>query len=308
VVFPAATTGRGVSRRAPSLEEDRAGLVERLRTRQPEIEAAVLALVERVTVSITDEYERELEGTEHSPEQHRAEIVHKLLAGESHDSERAELGYEFDAWHVCVIATGANAEKAVRGLAAALGRELLLITRDGEVWAWLTGQRKLVVADVERVLSAQGLADVSLAIGEAARGVQGWRVTHREAEAAQLVARHRPPCRLTRYPDVALEAAALQDETLAHSLVKTYMAPLDDEHGRGVGRRRMLRAFFDAEHNVSSAAAGLKVDRSTVRRWRGEIEQRLGCRLHERRAEIEVALRLEELRAHDGAERTPTER
>ena len=44
-----------------------------------------------------------------------------------------EFGYELDAWHLCVIATGAGAEKAVRGLAAALGRELLLVAHDGEM-------------------------------------------------------------------------------------------------------------------------------------------------------------------------------
>jgi hypothetical protein len=45
-----------------------------------------------------------------------------------------------------------------------------------------------------------------------------------------------------------------------------------------------------------------------VRRWRGEIERRLGCRLDERRAEIEVALRLRELCAHGSAERSPARR
>jgi hypothetical protein len=64
-----------VSSRAASLEEDRAGLVERLRMRQPEIEAAVFALVERLTVSIAAEYKRELQGSERSPERRRAELV-----------------------------------------------------------------------------------------------------------------------------------------------------------------------------------------------------------------------------------------
>ncbi len=306
MVLRTVTTGpRDVSSRAPSLQDDRAGLVERLRERQPEIEAAVFALVERMIASIADEDERELVGVERSPERRRAERVQRLLDGVPVDI--GEFGYELDGWHVGVIATGANAGKVVQCLAAALGRELLLLAREREVWAWLGGKRKLMIADVEQALSAQGLADVSLVIGEVAKGVEGWRLTHREAQAALLVARHRPRT-LTQYQDVALEAAALQDEALAHSLVATYLSPLDDEHGGGAIRRRMLRAFFDAEHNVSSAAAGLKVDRSTVRRWRGDIEQRLGCRLHERRAEIEVALRLEELCAHGGAKRAPAER
>jgi hypothetical protein len=294
----------------------RAGLLERLRVCRPEIEAAIFARVcavsgvevedadyrlERLIAQIAHEYRLEQGLTERAPERQRAELVQRLLAGAPVDVE--ELGYELDAWHLCASATGADAERAVRGVAVALRRELLTVEHDvGELWAWLGGQRRLTVAEVERVLSAQGLVGVSLSVGEAARGVEGWRLTYREAEAAQLVARHRPPNRLTRYQDVALEAAALQDETLARSLVEKYLSPLEDGDGGGAVRRGMLRAFFDAEHNLSSAAAGLKVDRSTVRRWREEIEQRLGCRLHERRAEIELALRLEQLHAHHGTE------
>jgi hypothetical protein len=291
---------------AASLEEDRAGLVERLRTRQPEIEAAVVALVERLVASIADEYKREPERIELSPERRRAERVQRLLDGVPVDV--GEFGYELDAWHLCVIVTDANAEKAVQGLAAALGRELLVVARDREVWAWLGGQRKPRMSDVERVLSAPGFADVSLAIGEAARGVEGWRLTNREAQAALLVAQHRggrEGVTLTRYLDVALEAAALQDEALADSLIERYLLPLDDMSIGGQAARRTLRALFDTGYNVSSAAHPLKVHRSSVHRWREEIEQRLGYRLHEHQAEIEVALRIEDLRAHHTAESSP---
>jgi DNA-binding PucR family transcriptional regulator len=281
------------------LGEERAGLVERLRTRQPEIEAAVSALVERMVASIAEEYEREPERTERSHKGRRAELVQGLLAGTLVDVN--ELGYELDAWHLCVIATGAGAEKAVRGLAAALGRELFPVARDGEVCAWLGGQRKLKIADVERVLTARGLAGVSLAIGETARGLEGWRLTHREAEAAQLVARYRggrEDVTLTRYLDVAPEANALQDEALADSLIETHLSPLDDLRIGGQAARRTLRALFETEHNVSSAAHKLDVDRSTVHRRRNEIERRLGCRLHEHQVDIEIALRVEDLLKH----------
>jgi GGDEF-like domain len=305
----------------PRLEEDRAGFLERLRARQPEIEAAIFACVcavsgseiehadyqlERMIAQFAHEYRLEHHLTDPSPERHRAELVQRLLAGTLVDAD--ELGYELDAWHLCVIATGANAQQAVRGLAVVLGRELLTVARDDEqVWAWLGGQRKLMVADVERVLSAQGLADVSLAIGEPARGINGWRLTHREAQAALLVARHSPQ-RLTRYLDVALEATALQDEALADSLIERYLLPLDGMRIGGEAARRTLRALFDTEYNVSSAAHPLKAHRSSVHRWREEIERRLGYRLHEHQAEIEVALRIEDLRAHHSAERSPSKR
>jgi GGDEF-like domain len=306
----AVATGYDMSIRAASLEDDRAGLVERLRTRQPEIEAAVSALVERLVASIADEQARELDGEGRSSERRRAERVQSLLDGVPVDV--GEFGYELDAWHVCVIATGTNAEKSVRGLAATLGCELLLVVRDGEVWAWLGAQRKPKMSDVERVLSASGFAGVSLAVGEAARAVQGWRLTHREAQAALLVARHRgrrQDVTLTRYLDVALEAVALQDEALADSLIERYLLPLDGMRIGGHAARRTLRALFDTGYNVSSAAHPLKAHRSSVHRWREEIERRLGCRLHEHQVEIEVALRIEDLRAHrDGEDGTGVKR
>jgi transposase-like protein len=49
---------------------------------------------------------------------------------------------------------------------------------------------------------------------------------------------------------------------------------------------------------VSSAANALRVHRSSVHRWRDQIERRLGYRLHEHRAEMELALRVEDIRKH----------
>ena len=47
--------------------------------------------------------------------------------------------------------------------------------------------------------------------------------------------------------------------------------------------------------NAATAAAALRVDRHTVERRLNSIETRLGRSLHTCRAELEVALRLEEL-------------
>jgi GGDEF-like domain len=195
-----------------------------------------------------------------------------------------------------MIATGREAGKALRSLAAGLGCELLPVAYGREtVWAWLGGQCRVASADIERTLSNRENMDVSLAVGEPARGIEGWRQTHREAQGALLVARCWPR-RLTRYLDVAPDATALQDEALADSLIETYLSPLDGMRIGGQAARRTLLALLDKAHNVSSAASALNIDRSTVHRQRNEIERRLGCRLHERRVQIELALRIEDLR------------
>jgi hypothetical protein len=260
------------------------------------------ALLNHFTTSIAQQYQQEVERLAHSPELRRTEQVQRLLAGAPVDA--AELGYEFDAEHVGVIAMGGKAGETVRGLAAELGRELLSVSRsERTVWAWLGGQRRLASADIERLLLVKRPADVSLAIGESSVGIDGWRLTHRQAQAAMLVALRRPQ-RLTWYADVALLAAMLRDRELARSLVEIHLSPLEDQRDGGVVARRTLRAYFAAGCNAATAAAALGVNRHTVERRLHTIEEKIGRLLHTCHAELEVALRLEELEGPDGAAHT----
>jgi sugar diacid utilization regulator len=260
--------------------------------------AAMGSLLERVQTEIADAHSSEIRRRARSLEQRRVEIVQKLLAGASPDvGERAELGYDLDGWHIAVIATGADADKAVRSLQAGLGCELLMIARGGQAAsASLGAQRRIVFEDIERVVSMQAEhTKMLLAVGESARGLDGLRVTHREAESAAQVARYEPR-RITRYADVEPEAAVVQDEALADSLIERYLLPLDDMPIGGLKARATLHALFGAEHHISSAANKLKLNRSTLHRRREDIQQRLGCRLQMHQSNIERALRIEEWR------------
>jgi hypothetical protein len=259
--------------------------------------AAMGAMLGSLQAEIATAHSSEISRGARSGEQRRAEIVHQLLADERVGAaELAELSYDLDGWHLGMIATGAQVGKAVRALAAALGCKLLPVAHGSEMmWAWLGSQRRAAFVEIERVLLAGEYVHLSLAIGEPGRGAEGWRQTHREAQGALLVARHRPR-KLTRYLHVAPEATALRDDGLADSLIETYLAPLEGMRIGGRAARKTLRALFETGHNVTSASFALKVDRSTVHRQRAEIERRLGCRLHDHQADIEVALRIEDLR------------
>lgn len=259
-----------------------------------ETTSSVLACVQ---AEIADAHCSEIKRSARSREQRGAEIAHRLLAGESLNAvELVELGYDLDGWHLGVIASGAQAGKATRGLVVGLGCEFLPVARGREtVWAWFGGRRRIAFSDVERIVSAGEYSDLSLAVGEPAKGLKGWRQTHRQAEAALLVSRCWPR-KLTRYLDVAAEATALQDDAFADSLIEMYLLPLDGMRIGGQAARRTLGALLEKAHNVASAASALNLDRSTVHRHRNEIERRLGCQLHERRVEIELALSIDDLR------------
>jgi hypothetical protein len=282
---------------------------------------AQASVLDRLLRAITAEYGKGLARAGRSPEQRRYEQVRGLLDGGA--GEDAGLDYDLGGWHLGVIATGAGAAPAVRSLAGGVDRRLLSVAQgEQSVWAWLGGRDRFAFVDVERVLAGTaagavgvGLAAVAgegamFALGEPARGLAGWRLTHRQAQAALLVALRRnaippagiprnaiPPTQVTftRYADVALLATALKDVTLARALVEIYIEPLEDSRGGGRVLRETLRAYFTAERNATSAAAALGVVRNTVDNRLRTIEERLGRALHPCPAELEVALELAEL-------------
>lgn len=250
--------------------------------------------VDRVMASVASEYMAELELMRRSPAQRVAERVKRLLAGDaSFDPEG--LDYEFEAWHLGLVVTGARAEVAARTLAAGVNREPLVVKRsDSSAWAWLGGRQPLDIDDVQRYLAAGVLGDVTLAVGEPRWGVDGWRLSHHEAKAAQQVMLRRSQP-LTRASSVILLAAVLRDEALARSLRETYLAPLDGQGDSGSVLRETLRAYFAAGFNAATAAAALEIDRHTVQRHLRKVEEALARLLPSCHAELEVALRLEEL-------------
>lgn len=252
------------------------------------------SLLEHLQAVIAREYKQERVRIAHNAQRRDLEMVRKLLAGGFADT--SDLNYVFDGvWHLGVIVVGARAARTVHELADRLSRHLLQVScGDGTIWAWLGAERKLMTADVERQLSASDTGEVSLAIGEPGRGIEGWRLTHQEAQAALMVALRKPQV-FTRCADVALEAAVLRDDVLAKLLVDTYLSPLDDLRIGSRVVRDTLRAYFEAGNNVNMTAQVLGVNRRTVWYRLDKVERRLGLPIKRCHAELAIALRLEEL-------------
>ena len=131
-------------------------------------------------------------------------------------------------------------------------------------------------------------------IGGPAQGHPGWRLTHEQAKAALLVAT-RGGQQVVRYPDVALLAAALKDELLAASLRSLYLDPLGADGGAGEVLRTTLRAYLDADRNVSSTAAAVGVSRNTVSNRLRVIESRIGHLRPAISGDLTLALQLDNL-------------
>jgi hypothetical protein len=249
------------------------------------------ALFDRLVAVVAAEYEQEMRGRSQTIEERRVVQVRAMLDAEPFDA--GELGYELDAWHTALIVAGARPRAAVRELAEVLDRRLLTVSPNpGIAWAWLGGRRRLSSREILKLVRSTCPNDVVLALGEPGQGMTGWRLSHRQALAALLVARSGPQPHAA-YADVALVAAVLQDEVLAASLPRIYLEPLTAERDGGATLRQALRAYFAADRNVSSAAAELGISRRTVANRLRSVEDRLGRTLGSCGAELEAALRLD---------------
>jgi hypothetical protein len=257
------------------------------------LQRELTALFDRLVEAVSAEYQREAEAGASSVSRRPRERLSRLLAGEIVDT--AQLDYELDAWHLGVLGAGPQAERLLHELARALDRRLLIV-ESGErtVWAWLGGRQRLDPSRLEELPLSADPSQALLGIGEPAQGLRGWRLTHRQAEAALSVALRRPRP-LTRYAEVGLLAAVSRDDDLVSFLSETYLAPLAAERDGGEVLRQTLRFYFDAGRNASAAAAALGISRQTVASRLQAIEGRIGQPLEACGAEVETILRLDGL-------------
>jgi hypothetical protein len=257
--------------------------------------------VDRLMEAVAAEYEDEIERMAGSSAKKRTDRVLRLLAGSDGIEASADLQCDLDDWHTGLILTGHDADAAAHRVIGQVGFRSLQVTRDDDVaWVWLESSRRPSVDDLVQTFTTHLPTTISVALGEPRQGLDGWRLTHREAQIALQVMRYKPE-RVTRGRDVVLLAGVLKDETLVRSLVDSYLVPLDQRGNRAEILRQTLRAFFAAGGNAASAAEQLGVDRHTVRQRIRTIEETIGKPLHTCSAELQVALRLEELDHPPGA-------
>jgi PucR C-terminal helix-turn-helix domain/GGDEF-like domain len=251
--------------------------------------------VDRLMEAVAAEYERELEQVARSSTQRRADQVRRLLSGDDDLEDGVDLEYDFEIWHVGMILTGSKAEATARLVSERLGYRLLHVPWDRDVvWGWLGSTRQPAIANLVRSLPENLPAGIALAIGEPREGLEGWRLTHREAQMALQVMRRKSE-RFTRGRDVVLLAGILRDETLVRSLLDTYLAPLESRGRLGPKLRETLRVYFSVGESTSITAEDLGVGRHTVRQRIRAIEEVLEQPLHTCNAELRIALQLDEL-------------
>jgi PucR C-terminal helix-turn-helix domain/GGDEF-like domain len=249
--------------------------------------------VDRLLELVASEYKDEYEQTRRSPTRKKADRIIRLLQSDS-PVRPADLDYDFDAWHVGLILKGPNAELVARTWAERLGCNVLHAARDSETtWAWLSSSRQPAPGRLEGFLIENMPAQLSAAIGEPRPGLDGWRLSHREAQMA-LQAMLQNPQRLVRGRNVILRVGVMRDDTLVRSLLDGYLTPLK-RHANSQKLLEALRAYLATGGNAASAAATIGVTRHTIQRRIRTVEETLGRSFESCQAELHVALQIDAL-------------
>lgn len=249
-------------------------------------------LGDRLFEAVAEEYRNELGRRVRTSDGRLLAAVERILAGER--PGRDDLEYDLGGYHLGILARGLDLRSSIAKLSANLDRRLLFVPAPPQaVWAWLGGRRPFEPGEMESVREHRWPAGAALAFGEPGKGVDDWRLTHRQARAALPVALRRSGP--VWYGDVVILVAAINDELLSTSLVRAYLKPLASDRDGGIEARKTLRAYFAADGNASSAAAMLSVKRHTVTNRLRSIEERIGMPLSKCLPEMLTALQMAEL-------------
>jgi hypothetical protein len=239
----------------------------------------------------------------------RTARVRELLDGHRPDVDAAEasVGYRLRQEHLGLVAWVPEPTRGGEGLgrldrltsalAEGVGcrsRPLFVPCDQAVAWSWLPiGSRAEVSWDVLRTVLEEHDGSARLAVGEVARGIEGFGQTHRQALRAQDVAVFALPGeRVTLFADVGPVALMLADVAATRGWVRQVLGSLagdDDNHGR---LRETLRVFLAAGSSYTATADRLSVHKNTVQYRVRKAEEALGRPLHGRESDVELALRV----------------
>jgi hypothetical protein len=236
-----------------------------------------------------DEYSDERDRTVRRRTLRRLATVRDILAGTA--SSGAELDYDLTRMHCGIVATGAGAEDVLASAREGSGLTVLAVPDDDTVWAWMAGDAG-ALAVAQRALATAATENVRIGVGRIQTGLDGFRVTHRQALAAHALAASlgRP---VVTHRDVALETLAGGGGSSAAQFIKDELGPL-----MAPPRDRLLptlSAYLTMGQNGTAAAAALKVSARTVSHRLFLVEEALGHPVAERAVELNTALRLHAL-------------
>ena len=281
---------------------------EALATVREALSAAQFGYDDVLGSRVLEEYESERARWARSAEKLRHETVTAILAGEPVDAQHAGgvLRYPLELAHVAIVLwneasdDGLVAEDrlraAARELATRAGCQSSLVMPASTLvtWAWLGFH---AAPDEQRMaaLPEPRRADcISLAVGEPANGIAGFRSSLSEALGARRIAKlaKTRAGTVTRWGNVAILGLLSADAERARQFVTRELAPLDADNDAMARLRATLGIYFREGDVIAATAQRLGVHINTISYRLRQCEELLGRPVKQRRFELEAALLL----------------
>lgn len=226
-----------------------------------------------------------------SRERRKMSTLNALLAGLPVDT--AELEYTFDGLHLAAQVWGAPPDSVARLIGARAGRRPLVgVTLQGDGYVWVPWSARLGTPS-ERLAGIDWPDGARVAFGAVGEGLEGFRLSHRQAGEARTVAEALGLVEV-RYDDVVLETLAMHDLPATRAFVLDELEPLGDVFNPNNVLIETLRMYFAVGGNAVVTAQRLGVHSRTVAYRLRSAESKMGAEAMYRE-ELPIALRLVKL-------------
>jgi hypothetical protein len=237
----------------------------------------------------------------------RAETAREILGGEvpNESTASARLGYELRRHHVAAVVAldphlavskaELSLEREALAVSSALGCGDALVIPAGAavLWAWFGSTGRPGREQLTRLEAHRTPPGVRMAIGRPAEGVEGFRVSHVEAQHAARFWDATAASGVTvAYRKVELVSLLAADIERARRFVAGELGPLAARTEAAENTRRTLMAFLSGGGSHVHAAEVLHMHPNTVYKKVRRVEQLLEVSVAERRVELTNALML----------------
>ena len=225
-----------------------------------------------------------------------------------------EVGYFLDQFHVGLVAWTYSVDRdpgvlreVERGAQrlvehAGVARAPLFAAVDrGTAWVWIPRGQRSDPLPSEQVEAAFGhIPGCRVAVGLACSGIEGFRLTHRQAQGARAVAVRSPgvPPQVVGYanPGVALLSMLTGDfagdENAVRDWARWVLGPLADSSDNVARLRETLLVFLETGGSLVATAKRMSLHRNSVAYRIQRARELRGRDIDDDRADLELALRL----------------
>jgi len=271
-----------------------------------QLTAITFSYIDRISEQVVAAYQHERDRWMRNRGAVRSARVMSVLANGVADVDAADkaLGYPLRHTHRGVVVwTDENSQHADRlsGLERVIGKlaehfrsdrpPLVIAPDNSTIWAWLpVPARPPGNFDAKPIAVDEGLW---VALGEPASGVEGFRLTHRQARQAQIVAMTADPEQRTPVTESAqagLVALMCTDIDAVRAWVHHVLGPLATVDDTTARLRDTVRVFLAAGGSYTAAAHELILHKNTVQYRIRKAEELRGRPLTDGRLDVEVAL------------------